>query len=120
MTRPDMPVVGSPAVHNRFSPAPGADADAAGALRRVLDLWGKLSGRTGNLYHPLAYHLIDAAVSAEALWHHVLPAATRDLYCTQMQAEPAQVQRWLTFLVGLHDLGKATPGFQGQEATQRR
>ncbi|MBU0608858.1 MAG: CRISPR-associated helicase Cas3', partial [Armatimonadetes bacterium] len=40
--------------------------------------------------------------------------------CTQMQAEPAQVQRWLTFLVGLHDLGKATPGFQGQEATQRR
>lgn len=37
-----------------------------------------------------------------------------------MQADPAVVRAWLTFLVGVHDLGKATPGFQGQVPEQRR
>ena len=87
---------------------------------RVLDLWGKLNPTRPAWYHPLQHHLIDAAVAVEALWRHLLPAATRDLYCSLMDAPEAQALSWLMFLGGLHDLGKATPGFQGQAPQQRQ
>ena len=114
LTRPDKSVAVPPGSPNH------AVNGSRGHSDRVLDLWGKLRSPSPGGYHPLAYHLIDAAAAAEALWKHVLPPATRDLYCSLAQAEPETVRRWLTFLAGLHDLGKATPGFQGQEATQRQ
>lgn len=84
------------------------------------DLWGKLHPRHPSHYHSLRCHLLDTAVTVEALWDRVFPAATRDLYCTLVAAEPPVVRAWLALLVGLHDLGKATPGFQGRPRAQRQ
>lgn len=104
-----------------IGPSPSVEAQARQAVGgRVLDLWGKLCPRRPAQYHPLLHHLIDVAITVEALWTQVLPAATRDLYCSLIEAEPPAVCQWLAFLAGLHDLGKATPGFQGQVPEQRR
>jgi CRISPR-associated endonuclease/helicase Cas3 len=91
----------------------------SGRNHRVLDLWGKLSPARPCWYHPLQHHLIDAAAAIEALWRQLLPSRTRDLYCSLIGAPETQTLSWLMFLGGLHDLGKATPGFQGQAPRQR-
>lgn len=84
------------------------------------DLWGKLHPRQPARYHSLRCHLLDTAATVEALWDRVFPAATRDLYSSLVAAEPPVVRAWLALLVGLHDLGKATPGFQGRPRVQRQ
>lgn len=79
-----------------------------------LDLWGKASPKTPNGpgWHPLVCHMLDVGACAEAL---LLCRAPRlDALGTALRLERRDALPWLVFFVMLHDLGKATPPFQGQ------
>jgi CRISPR-associated endonuclease/helicase Cas3 len=73
-------------------------------------LWAK-ADRTGQ-YHPLICHLIDVAQVAGALWDNVLTDSIRRHFCSLLGQPPEDSGRLLSFWIGLHDLGKASPAFQ--------
>lgn len=76
----------------------------------VRTLWAK-SGDSGG-YGVLA-HLLDVAAVAEAILHRETES-TRIWAAQCFGLPPAKVGRWLAALVGLHDFGKAIPGFQNK------
>jgi CRISPR-associated endonuclease/helicase Cas3 len=87
-------------------------------------LWAKTKKRAeGVTVHPLICHLIDVAAMAEALWDGVFTDAQRRFIARGLGLSPGAARAWVTFLAGLHDLGKACPAFQlmtgGPERLQR-
>ncbi len=78
-------------------------------------LWAKTDRDEDQDYsvHPLICHLIDVAQVVCALWDHALPLATRRYFTDTLNMDEATTRQWLAFLAGLHDLGKASPTFQG-------
>jgi CRISPR-associated endonuclease/helicase Cas3 len=80
-------------------------------------LWAKTSEKRTNQsrahchYHPLLYHMLDVAAVAGLVWDHCLgPAFRKRLECSLGSDARTQI----VFLAGAHDLGKASPGFQGR------
>ena len=85
---------------------------------RTQSLWGK-SSEDGEGY-PLVAHMIDVAACAWEILERE-PTETLDLYARDLGVE--RVRECVCALVGLHDLGKASPAFQrkwpqGAERTQ--
>ena len=81
----------------------------------LLNLWAK--SRDGEQYppfHPLLFHLLDVAAVTEAIWDRVLaPAAKRAIAAgLGLDTDVAAARRWVIFLAGAHDIGKASPAFQ--------
>jgi len=67
----------------------------------LLRLWGKTDRANPERYHPLLFHMLDAAAVCEALalrFARTIPIPSA----------------WLAYLVGLHDVGKADPLFQNK------
>ncbi len=96
----------------------------------LLRFWAKTSHvpddeRYKNAYHPLICHMIDVACVARAMWDAVLPLATKkrlavalgmtceDITCPHNDdhCSISQADRFISFLAGLHDLGKCSPPF---------
>lgn len=77
------------------------------------ELWGKQKG-LDNPY-PLVCHLLDTASVARVLWRHWLRPGLRDLI--EQDAGEGHGERTTMFAAGAHDIGKATPVFQGQLAS---
>ncbi|MDR7587727.1 MAG: CRISPR-associated endonuclease Cas3'' [Armatimonadota bacterium] len=75
--------------------------------RAALALWAK----SGDPYHPLLAHMLDTAAVALAVLDQE-PATTRRLYGQDLSLPEEDALRFVAFLVGLHDLGKASPVFQ--------
>lgn len=81
------------------------------------DYWGKagadLGGDTeGEGYHLLVYHSLDVAAVG-----HVLLRSDQHLLnflASAAEADAIAVERWLLFLLALHDLGKFSGAFQKQ------
>jgi CRISPR-associated endonuclease/helicase Cas3 len=73
-------------------------------------LWSKSSDEGG---HGLLAHWLDVAAVAETLLK-TEPAATRQWAGEAFGLTTEQVVRWLAALAGLHDFGKAIPGFQAK------
>lgn len=65
-------------------------------------------------YHPLACHLLDVASVACALWDEVLPDPTKDWVAASLGVDTLAARAWVRFWAGLHDIGKASPAFQGK------
>jgi CRISPR-associated endonuclease/helicase Cas3 len=83
---------------------------------RLLALWAKLPHEAARqTYHPLLCHLLDVACVVEAIWELALTAGVRRLLAKGLGLEEDVAVRWLAFWAGLHDLGKAFPGFQIRE-----
>jgi CRISPR-associated endonuclease/helicase Cas3 len=61
--------------------------------------------------HSLLAHLLDVAACAWEILERE-PKSTRHLYAQDLRLEPDQTLAWVCALVGLHDLGKASPAFQ--------
>lgn len=72
-------------------------------------------GEEGSSYHPLACHMADVAAVALALWDRCLPVATRSMLAKSLGLTEAEAARWVAFVAGLHDLGKATRTFQAKD-----
>lgn len=71
-------------------------------------LWAKSDPNSG---HGLLAHLLDVAAVTETLLS-LEPESTRAWAAVAFGLRQDQVPRWLSALIGLHDFGKAIPGFQ--------
>lgn len=74
-------------------------------------LWAK-ADRDGKT-HPLICHLIDVGQVAQALWDNVLTHSIHTHFSSLLGLDVAETGRLLSFWVSLHDIGKASPAFQG-------
>jgi CRISPR-associated endonuclease/helicase Cas3 len=82
-------------------------------------LWAK-TNKGNTQTHSLIHHLIDVAQVTLALWDQSFPEATRRYFAQAMALDQASTRRWLAFVTGLHDLGKACPVFQSQHAASKQ
>jgi CRISPR-associated endonuclease/helicase Cas3 len=82
-------------------------------------LWAKERGCEGERYHPLPYHLLDVAAVAEAVWDEVLTSGEREDMARRLALTPPDARRWVSFLAGAHDVGKASVAFQLDVESQR-
>ncbi|MGL4250748.1 MAG: CRISPR-associated endonuclease Cas3'', partial [Aeromonas sp.] len=73
-------------------------------------LWAKSGDEQG---HPLLAHMLDVAAVAEAILE-LEPATTHQHLAAQFGLSIEAAPRWLATLAGLHDVGKAIPGFQAK------
>jgi len=80
---------------------------------KILCLWGKADRKDPSISHPLLFHMIDTMNVVEVMWNRVLSNHTKLLISKSFDLTPVQTKSLVLFLSGLHDLGKATPGFQG-------
>lgn len=84
-------------------------------------LWAKKAkGDLDGIWLPLVVHMADAAEVAKLLWHHWLPSGTKRKIVQgvcKSQLGVSDLDEALpcfVFLAAGHDLGKATPTFQGK------
>lgn len=75
-----------------------------------LGVWGKV-GTLPSPY-PLVCHLLDAGAAVEVLWRDVVPASVAAAVASGLGTTVEDAGRLVAFWAALHDVGKATPGFQ--------
>ncbi|CAG7574690.1 CRISPR-associated endonuclease/helicase Cas3 [Barrientosiimonas humi] len=73
-------------------------------------VWGKTDRDTGS-WMPLVQHLEDSAAVAGFLWDEWLAPNVRRVISEPLPSGEADGRALLTFLAGIHDLGKASPAF---------
>ncbi len=78
-------------------------------------LWAKYDRKSGG-YHLLLYHLLDVAAVAWRMWEQALGAGQKDWLQKTLCMDEGATRQLLALLAGLHDIGKATPGFQKKVA----
>jgi len=86
--------------------------------QNVLDFWAKKS--EDNTHYPLLYHMMDAAAVCQKIWEECLHESARRFIAGELQLSDTDAVRWISFWVGLHDIGKATPDFQGSSESARQ
>lgn len=74
-------------------------------------IWAKTNG-LGD-FHNLLAHMLDVAAVAETLLQRE-PSTSRQWASLAFGISEEKVVSWAAFLVGLHDFGKAIPGFQAK------
>lgn len=79
-------------------------------------LWAKSDDAAG---HGLLAHLLDVAAVTETLLT-LEPESTRQWAAEQFGVPISGVGRWIAALAGLHDFGKAIPGFQAKWETGKQ
>ncbi|NCC92555.1 MAG: CRISPR-associated helicase Cas3' [Opitutae bacterium] len=82
----------------------------------VRALWAKSGDPLG---HGLLCHMLDVAAVAEELLHRE-PPQTLDWIAEEFCLPRSHAEQWLAMIVGLHDFGKAIPGFQCKWEPGRR
>lgn len=87
-------------------------------LWRIWAKWsktGEAAPEGGETYHPLICHVLDVRTVALHLWRNALPAPTRERLARHLGlTDDSDAAAWIAFFTGLHDIGKASPGFQDQ------
>jgi len=78
-----------------------------------LVLWGKRGKGNDPSWHPLACHLVDVMMVARCLWQHALPRRLRERIAAGLGLATDAAGYWVSLWASLHDIGKASPGFQG-------
>lgn len=77
---------------------------------RVLSVWGKSDIETLR-WMPVVRHLEDSAAVAGWLWDQWLPASVRHTVARSLPGGDQDGRILLTWLAGVHDIGKVSPGF---------
>lgn len=67
-------------------------------------------------YHPLICHMMDVAAVAQAMWEDRLGPRQKALLAEGLRLPEEEAGRWVAFLAGLHDVGKACPAFQRKDS----
>lgn len=88
--------------------------------RQARSLWGKSDGGEGACWLPLYMHMLDSAGVAEHLWDEWLPQGTRSFLARPVGGDLCLAQKLACFIAGVHDIGKATPSFQGMPCGKDR
>src|SRR5215211_500216 len=73
-------------------------------------VWAKSPDESGA-WLPLWQHMDDSAGVARELFRGWLPPGLRNRLATDFGGSVGQAEVAVTFLAGVHDLGKATPAF---------
>lgn len=74
-------------------------------------LWAKADQQTQQT-HPLIYHMLDVANVSLSLWQNALSESSRSFLANHLGLSIDDAGNLIAFWIGLHDLGKASPGFQ--------
>ena len=83
-------------------------------------LWAKKTNDNQDKWLPLVVHMADAAEVAKLIWYHWIPFGTKQKIaqgiCLSQNkfTDVDDVLPCFVLLAALHDLGKATPSFQGK------
>lgn len=81
--------------------------------RQASCLWAKAGVQEeNNLWESLYVHMLDSAGIAGMIWSRWLSDSTRSYICAQTGLDLQQAESLVAFVVGIHDIGKATPNFQ--------
>lgn len=88
----------------------GFGGDVAGWSAGVMSIWGKTDPQSDDWLR-LSRHLEDSAAVAGALWDHWLPPSVKGVISDGLPERDTDGRILLTWLAGVHDIGKATPGF---------
>ena len=80
----------------------------------VAELWGKSRGLESP--YPLAAHLLDAAAASQAVVDRMLPPSLVEKSADAMGLPAADWAQLAKVLAAWHDCGKASAGFQNQDA----
>lgn len=76
-------------------------------------LWAKTGGgEEGNLWSPLYVHMADSALVARKLWDEWVSDSIKRQISDCVDGDDAAAAVLVSWLAGIHDIGKATPGFQ--------
>jgi len=81
-----------------------------------LGLWGKLPEHDGEQTHPLICHLLDTGYVTAAIWSRLPSGSIKRALSGALGLGEEAAGKWLAFWASLHDIGKATPVFQGVAA----
>ncbi|MDF1487393.1 CRISPR-associated helicase Cas3' [Tessaracoccus caeni] len=73
-------------------------------------IWGKLD-RESSSWLPLTTHLTDAHAVAGLLWDNFLADSIKSAICTSMGLSHDEGRALVSWLTGVHDIGKASPAF---------
>lgn len=80
---------------------------------RARALWAKTGGaEERNLWSPLYVHMADSAGVARKLWNEWLAESVKHQIVNAFGCDDSATAALVTWLAGIHDIGKATPGFQ--------
>jgi len=82
-------------------------------------LWAKLKGKEAS-WHPLICHLQDVANVARVLWDNVITLNVKRIFFADQRLPYREQRDLIAYWTGLHDLGKATPAFQGKSGQHQR
>lgn len=76
-------------------------------------LWAKTGGgEEGNLWSPLYVHMADSALVARKLWDEWVSDSIKRQISDCVDGDDLAAAALVSWLAGIHDIGKATPGFQ--------
>ncbi len=78
-----------------------------------LRLWGKSRGLPQR--YPLVCHLLDAGAAAQRLWDDYVPTGLRKFIADGFGGGVEHAGALIALWAALHDIGKLTPEFQGQD-----
>ncbi|MSP12929.1 MAG: CRISPR-associated helicase Cas3' [Chloroflexi bacterium] len=88
---------------------------------RLLRCWGKTDRRKNeaHLFHPALFHMLDVGFVARELLGERASPRWRQVLGRALGVDPATLADWLPWFVGLHDIGKISPAFQGKNEAQK-
>lgn len=76
-------------------------------------LWAKTGGgEERNLWSPLYVYMADSACVARKLWDEWLSGFVKRFIADSVNDDKDAASALVAWLAGVHDIGKATPGFQ--------
>lgn len=82
-------------------------------------LWAKKSDDSDDHY-PLLFHMLDTAAVCGEIWDMCLQKSAQQFMSKELAVPPESAMQWVSFLAGLHDIGKASPGFQSKSVAARQ
>ncbi len=86
----------------------------------ILKLWAKKSDDSADHY-PLLFHMLDTAAVCEEIWGKCLQKSAQQFMAKELAiSSESDTRKWVSFLAGLHDIGKASLGFQGKSNAARQ
>lgn len=88
----------------------------------LLHFWAKrkADGATDVVHYPLLYHMLDTEAVCQEIWDNCLQASAQRFVARELALSESEARVWISFWAGLHDIGKASPDFQGQSDQAKR